>query len=172
MGYTKRQAVYKTLPTGKTNGITNLAFLEGEKGVYKIYENGVLVYVGFSGVNLYKTILRHFEKWNDTEQKKRISYQKNLGKFDYTFEVDLNFKSETAIKKREKEEILKFEPRDNKLLTTFSGYTGKSKLDEAKDNKKLGLKLTKAKKAKKTASKKRTVKKVVKKQDDNGIIPF
>lgn len=44
-----------------------------KSGVYIIKKDGVIVYVGQSGYNLYKTMYRHFQSW-DTAQT-RATYQ-------------------------------------------------------------------------------------------------
>jgi hypothetical protein len=56
---------------------TNISFTENKSGVYLIYPIGSqkAVYIGMSGSNLYKTILRHFQSWNDRQQI-RVTYAK------------------------------------------------------------------------------------------------
>jgi excinuclease UvrABC nuclease subunit len=52
------------------DGKTNLTKFRGLSGVYIIRRenNPELVYIGYSGVNLYKTVLRHFQSWQDKTQ--------------------------------------------------------------------------------------------------------
>ena len=45
-------------------------------GVYMIYVNGVLRYVGFSTYDVYKTMYRHFQAWKDSTQV-RITYPRS-----------------------------------------------------------------------------------------------
>jgi endonuclease YncB( thermonuclease family) len=45
-------------------------------GVYMIYVNGVLRYVGFSTYDVYKTMYRHFQSWQDSTQV-RIIYPRH-----------------------------------------------------------------------------------------------
>ena len=40
-----------------------------KSGVYLIKENGKIVYVGYSGTDLYKTMYRHFQGWNHVKQE-------------------------------------------------------------------------------------------------------
>jgi hypothetical protein len=94
---TKFFPVYSELPTKNRKGKTNLGFCKGKSGVYLIKEDGVLVYVGFSGSDLYKTILRHFSWWMDKRHYyekqnsifQRITYVNTLNKKDYTVRVIL-----------------------------------------------------------------------------------
>jgi hypothetical protein len=50
----------------------------GNSGVYIIKKRGgkKFLYIGFSGSNLYKTLLRHFQSWNDPTQK-RVVFKKS-----------------------------------------------------------------------------------------------
>lgn len=48
-------------------------------GVYIIYENKKIVYVGFSGSNLYRTMYRHFQSWATSRQYRAI-FNKNKHK--------------------------------------------------------------------------------------------
>jgi len=45
-------------------------------GVYLIYVNGVLRYVGYSTYDVYKTMYRHFQSWRDSTQT-RITYPRS-----------------------------------------------------------------------------------------------
>lgn len=45
-------------------------------GVYMIYVNGVLRYVGYSTYDVYKTMYRHFQSWRDSSQT-RITYPRS-----------------------------------------------------------------------------------------------
>lgn len=45
-------------------------------GVYLIYVNGVLRYVGYSTYDVYKTMYRHFQSWRDSTQT-RIIYPRS-----------------------------------------------------------------------------------------------
>ena len=45
-------------------------------GVYLIYVNDFLSYVGYSGYDVYKTMYRHFQKWKDKTQT-RVIYLPN-----------------------------------------------------------------------------------------------
>lgn len=46
-------------------------------GVYLIFRGGALVYVGFSSVDVYKAMYRHFQSWNDpSRDRPRAVYPK------------------------------------------------------------------------------------------------
>lgn len=77
-------------------------------GCYLIKKNNEVVYVGQSGNNLYRTIYRHFQEWNENG-KKRITYKK----YGCTIRV---IKTTAAQAKRlERYLINKFKPKDNEL---------------------------------------------------------
>jgi hypothetical protein len=61
--------IYKTkfLPPYDENGKTNFPSRK-RTGVYLIKENGIIVYVGYSGKDLYKTMYRHFEQWTGKQE--------------------------------------------------------------------------------------------------------
>lgn len=89
-------------------GRCNLTPKEGDApGVYIIYKDSKPVYVGFSASNLYKTMYRHFQSWNDPTQR-RVSYTNLKG---ITCRVIF-----TTVKRAqilEEALILKLRPRDN-----------------------------------------------------------
>ena len=153
--------IYKRLPKAGKNGITNIKHLTNKRGVYFIFERGKLVYIGSSSKSLYKTILRHFQKWSDTAQLRRISYKNKLGKFSFTVGVILmNKQSSAAIDKKEYTLVNKHKPRDNKLnlYCSITGNDCESKVKKAKDR---------FKKKKKTSKKK-----VVQEKDLIDDVPF
>src|SRR5574343_574092 len=79
-----------------------------QSGVYMIYENEKIVYIGYSAKNLYKTLYRHFQKWNDSQT--RITYSKTDDNIKirviYTNNGYQAYKLERAL-------IVKHVPRDN-----------------------------------------------------------
>jgi excinuclease UvrABC nuclease subunit len=77
-------------------------------GVYLIFKNEKIVYVGFSSYNIYKTLYRHFQTWNDPTQQ-RVVYSKN----DPSIKVRVIYCSPTKAKKLESALILKYKPKDN-----------------------------------------------------------
>lgn len=48
----------------RENGKTTFN-IQNRPGVYMIYKDDVLKYIGYGGKNVYKTLYRHFQKWND-----------------------------------------------------------------------------------------------------------
>lgn len=109
----KRTPVYSSLPTRSRAGKTNLAIFRKQRGVYKIYENGKLIYIGSSLSNLYSTILRHFQGWRDNRQPSRISYKSKLKSKTYKVEVTVT-KGKRETQDLEEMLIAKHQPRDNK----------------------------------------------------------
>lgn len=96
----------------KENGKTNLGFCNGKAGVYLIYRDGKLRYVGYSGYNLYKTLTRHFQEWDSKKNfKTGITYVRDL-KW-YHFQVRVCICSPARAEKLEKALIVKYQPKDN-----------------------------------------------------------
>jgi len=77
-------------------------------GVYKIYKNGVLRYVGYSGNDLYKALYRHFQQWNDKSQV-RTTYNYLEG-----IEIEITItKTKLEASRLEKALIINEKPTDN-----------------------------------------------------------
>ena len=77
-------------------------------GVYLIKVGGILKYIGYSSTNVYKTILRHFQAWDDPYQV-RVTYPKSsnvTARVVYTNTGQQAAKLERAL-------ILKLNPPDN-----------------------------------------------------------
>ena len=95
-------------------------------GVYFIYENGKLAYIGFSGTDVKKTMYRHFQKWNDLrhpENKRRdrierVSYFEGFKNADFKCRV-IFCKNAAQAARFEIALIKKFKPRDNSLKMDF-----------------------------------------------------
>jgi excinuclease UvrABC nuclease subunit len=104
---------------GKTN------FPERERpGVYLIKNkiSGKIVYVGYSGNNLYRTMYRHFQTWNHSEQP-IVTYQAK-GPDNYLCRV-IYCTAKQAVTLEEML-ILKYKPEDNPQKLDFYGskFTG------------------------------------------------
>lgn len=100
--------------SGKTN------FPDRERpGVYLIKEkaSGKIVYVGYSGNNLYRTMYRHFQQWTHSDQPV-ITYA-NKGPEKYLCRV-IYCTAKQAVTLEELL-ILKHEPRDNPQKLDFYG---------------------------------------------------
>lgn len=122
--------VYERVPTSTKRGKSNISWTTGKKGVYKIFENEKLIYIGSSTGRLYSTILRHFHNWNDTEQPRRISYFKKLIRKSHTYKVQVTLIDDDAKTwATEKMLINKFKPRDNKKRN-YSFYNHKFHVTE------------------------------------------
>lgn len=79
-------------------------------GVYLVKDaktNNIL-YVGYSGSNLYKTMYRHFQVWNDKQQD-RIKFKKS------GYKVRIIFCSAAQAQRLESYLINKLKPKFNKL---------------------------------------------------------
>jgi len=103
-----------------TYGKPLMAWAKDKSGVYFIKENGRLVYIGHSGYNLYKTITRHFQQWDNRQQ--RVTY--TPGAANYQVKAILTSPTEAPI--LEDQLIKKFNPRDNsnqKTLDLTENYT-------------------------------------------------
>jgi len=79
-----------------------------KSGVYLIFKNSTLHYVGYSSYNVYKTLYRHFQSWNDPQQI-RVTYSPN----DDEIKVRVIYCNNTKAKKLESALIIKYEPKDN-----------------------------------------------------------
>lgn len=91
-----------------SKGNTTLRLTNKKPGVYKIYENGKLVYIGMSKNNLYRTMYRHFQEWNHRGQPVVTYAGKNK---KYSVQVTLCTPGRAA--KAEHALIVKYKPRDN-----------------------------------------------------------
>lgn len=90
-----------------SKGKTNIPGIRGKSGVYLIKDaKGEIVYVGHSKSNLYKTLYRHFQSWDDPTQV-RVTYPKQ----GYTVRVVLT--SVARSKWLETALIDKLQPKDN-----------------------------------------------------------
>jgi excinuclease UvrABC nuclease subunit len=93
----------------------------GKSGCYIVKKNNEIVYIGRSGSNLYKTIIRHFQDWKDNTQI-RVTYPQSL---NYTIRVVLCTPVQSLI--LEKALILKHKPKDNTLkYEAFSEIVSKA----------------------------------------------
>jgi excinuclease UvrABC nuclease subunit len=93
----------------------------GKSGCYIIKKNNDIFYIGRSGSNLYKTIIRHFQDWKDNTQI-RVTYPQSL---NYTIRVVLCTPIQSLI--LEKALILKHKPKDNTLkYEAFSEVVSKA----------------------------------------------
>lgn len=105
MNSTKFIEVY-TAP-GKTSRPVRAA--RGKAGVYLIRAKGAKnpCYIGHSKGNLYKTLLRHFQRWEDPTQV-RVTYPQDAG-----YKVRIVTTTPTRAAALEKALIIKYRPKDN-----------------------------------------------------------
>ena len=100
---------YRFVAPYDSKGKARIQSIKKRSGIYIIKENNKIVYVGMSGYNLYKTMYRHFQSWEDTQY--RVTYQDQIDTNKYTVRVVLC--SPAKAEKLEKGLILKYQPRDN-----------------------------------------------------------
>jgi len=100
----------KFLPPYNKSGKTTFPESIKKSGVYLIKENNKIVYIGCSRKNLYKTVYRHFEKWEHPSQDV-ITYMNTCNK-KYTFRAI--YCSVLQAQTLEKVLINKLKPRDNR----------------------------------------------------------
>jgi len=100
----------------KKNGKTNFPETSKKTGVYLIKKNDKIIYIGYFAYDLYKTIYRHFQEWNDKDQPTRITYKNQLSRENFTIRVVYCSNKRAAA--LEKALILKHLPKDNKIKYT------------------------------------------------------
>lgn len=88
---------------------TSFPETKGKSGVYLIKENDKLVYVGYSGNNLYRTMYRHFESWSHKSQEV-VTY---AGKLRNRYLVRVILCTAAQAARLERMLIIKHLPRDN-----------------------------------------------------------
>lgn len=77
-------------------------------GVYMIKVNGTLRYIGYSGTHVYKTLIRHFQAWDDPRQV-RITYPRAT----YVTARVIYTNTARQAAALEKALIIKYQPTDN-----------------------------------------------------------
>lgn len=87
-------------------------------GVYVIYKNGDPVYVGYSGSDVYKTMYRHFQSWNDPRQI-RTTYSPTDEKITIRVVYTRTAKQASDL---EYGLIVKYQPQDNPLQYLPTDY--------------------------------------------------
>ena len=102
MKKTRFKAPYNNL------GKTTFRFITRKSGVYliKSKKTNKIVYVGYSGNDLYRTMYRHFQKWTDNTQ-----YRATFTKNGYTIRVVLTTPKRASL--LEKALIKKYKPKGN-----------------------------------------------------------
>lgn len=103
--------VFKFWPPYQANGRTTFPQAQQKSGVYIIKEDNKIVYVGYSATNLYRTMYRHFQRWNHSGQNV-TTYINKMSRHAYTCRVVLCTPAQAA--RLEKGLILKHQPRDNR----------------------------------------------------------
>lgn len=112
-----------------------------QAGVYIIKRNGKIIYVGMSKSNVYKTLYRHFQIWNDNREEARTSknpYSRYYERVTYytktnkannflEFSVRIVLCTPKQAEHLEKMLILKYNPRDNGTKYVKYNVTGYSK---------------------------------------------
>jgi len=113
----------KAPPYYYNNGVKHTTFnIRNVPGVYMIYKDSELVYVGYSGNNLYRTMYRHFQDWSKSKQYRAIYSENVLVRVVYTKTAAQANNLETAL-------IIKYDPPGNK--NTYPGFETDAKEDKA-----------------------------------------
>jgi excinuclease UvrABC nuclease subunit len=101
---------FRKTPVYNQPGQTNIRETKERSGVYLIYygSDKKPVYIGMSASNLYKTILRHFQEWNDPAQQRTVYPQ------DPLYKVSVVYTTPKQAPKLEKMLILRHKPDDNR----------------------------------------------------------
>lgn len=96
-------------PPYTADGKTNFRHINKKAGVYiiKSKRTGDIVYIGHSKTNLYRTMYRHFQSWDDPLQRRVVYKQKN------NYLVRVVFTSPARAEKLERGLIAKYKPKDN-----------------------------------------------------------
>jgi len=90
-----------------SKGQTHTFFSDRKKaGVYLVYDGKKVIYVGYSGADVYKTMYRHFQSWEDRRQY-RATFNRQRHK------VRVVYCTEPQAWKLEKALILKYKPEYN-----------------------------------------------------------
>lgn len=103
-------AVSRLVAPYNNQGRSNLSSVKDKPGVYMIYKNRNLVYIGYSSNNLYRTITRHFQKWTG-KYGHRVTYVNQLASNDFKIRICVTTPARAA--KLESALILKHKPKDN-----------------------------------------------------------
>ena len=116
------------LPPYNPDGSTTFINTRHKSGVYFIKNSvGEIVYVGYSKNNLYRTLYRHFQKWDDSQQP-RVVYKKT----GYTVRVILCTPNQAT--RLEKYLVNKMKPRDNSITyDDLPEETGANDYEKSKD---------------------------------------
>ena len=96
---------------------------EGKSGVYLVRKGTDLVYIGHSASDIYKTMYRHFQSWNDPTQL-RVVFDKNNPA--YTVKIILTNPSEAS--KLEEYLILQNTPKYNTMVLDLLSPTQKREI--------------------------------------------
>lgn len=127
----KTVPVYSEIPDKQLGwkGKLNIGFAKNKAGVYILCENGIPVYVGKSESDLYKTISRHFQTWNDKNQPQRIVYDPT--QYDYTVQItfcapndvsdlEAELQKDMSLRDNKREELVVRRWRSRKVIEKFN----------------------------------------------------
>ncbi len=114
----------------KLNPKLKLKVSANQTGVYMIYKNKRLKYIGFSAWNLYKVFTRHFQKWSEAAPKN--PYQKQhyhflIDRREAGINVKIIFTKKNAAKELEELLISKYTPKGNVMVPKTKGEQNEDK---------------------------------------------
>lgn len=98
---------FRRVPVYSKPGKTNVKEAMERAGVYMIYKGRQLRYIGHSTTNLYKTLIRHFQNWDDPTQQ-RVTYPQTP-----EYKVSIIYTTETQAPRLERWMIKRYKPIDN-----------------------------------------------------------
>jgi excinuclease UvrABC nuclease subunit len=115
---------FKGKPPYNADGKTNFRYTSGKPGVYVILREGEIVYIGHSKSDVYKTLYRHFQSWNDPTQV-RVTFNKQLKRRKFICRVVLC--TPMQAERLERALILKHKPKYNTFKYTLFDETAAEK---------------------------------------------
>ena len=100
---------YKTRRGKRINAFRH-SYFKGKAGCYIIKRGIKIVYIGYSSSDVYKTMYRHFQSWNDKTQK-RVTYPKTAA----DLKVKIVLCTPRQAPRLESALIRKHKPKDNTM---------------------------------------------------------
>jgi excinuclease UvrABC nuclease subunit len=104
--YKQRKAYPYKLINGVKHTTFNIRGVAGVYLIYDVYDKDLILYVGYSGNNLYRTMYHHFNNWN-SKQYRAVYSDKHQVRVVYCKTAAQAHNLETAL-------IIKYNPIGNK----------------------------------------------------------
>lgn len=113
------------LPPYTSDNKTTFREAQGKSGVYLIKNGGEITYIGHSKTNLYRTLYRHYQSWDDPTQL-RVVYPKQ------STTVRIIYTTPAQAERLERYLINRYQPRDNEQKIKDYAATQQDKADYEK----------------------------------------